>query len=395
MITAKDIPQGGFSRPLLLLGCSARLLAESGRRSGFHMKAVDAFLDEETLGSCSSALKFSSGSLERLDALEIVQIAARIDPEEQCGIVYGGGFEYQPDLLETLSVRRKLLGNAPGVLRRLMPSQEFFGLLDQLEIPYPEVRIETPKDPENWIIKSSCTAGGRGVRSTASGGLGLGEYYQRCIAGLSYSVLFVSDGRTPAVIGFNTQWSMRMGHRPFIFAGAANFTRLKSSTLEAVSNWLFPLIAATGLVGLNSLDFMVTEEGFPLMLEVNPRPSATMGLYDEDVPGGLLLAHFRAVQGRLPEGPGIRRAFRAFHVVLSPRAVRLGISRWPHWCHDRPRRGTKVGSGAPFCTIDAEGASPQQTLKTLKARMRSLHRTLMEVTPLNDLISLKPQFISP
>lgn len=359
---------------LLLLGHSVRLLAESGHKCGLFMQAMDRFLDEETIAACRGAEKI--GSEKTLgDFADVLSSAARLDPEEKAGLVYGGGAENHPELIAALTQKRPLFGNHPDVLRQLMEAESFFELLRRLGIPYPEIRKERPRDAENWLIKASCSEGGKGVRSADCRGLRPGEYFQRRVRGPAYSVLFLSNGIDSRIIGFNTLWPISIGHHPFLFAGAANFSRLSGATRIEVSSWLSGLVKATGLIGLNGLDFMVTAEGQPLAIEVNPRPCASMALYDEDVPGGLLYRHLLAVRGHLPEIPPTVTC-RAFRVMLAPVDLRVEKSRWPDWCQDRPREGSQIRHLEPFCTISASGASPSQAMRSLRTRMRALRSVL-------------------
>ena len=128
------------------------------------------------------------------------------------------------------------------------------------------------------------------------------------------------------------------------------------------------LVAATGLVGLNGIDFLLRDEEC-LVLEVNPRPTATLDLYDEDYPRGLFEWHLRACRGELPQQPAQARAVRAHAVVYSAGLGRVGPGRtFPSWCSDIPHPGSCFAAGDPICTVHAAGRDAARAITRLQRR---------------------------
>ena len=80
----------------------------------------------------------------------------------------------------------------------------------------------------------------------------------------------------------------------FIFSGIINSCDLLSEQKERITDWLKKLVPVFALKGLNSLDFIQAGDK-SLVLEINPRPSASMQLYDAD----LFNRHIKASQGEL------------------------------------------------------------------------------------------------
>ena len=153
-----------------------------------------------------------------------------------------------------------------------------------------------------------------------------------------------------------------------------NWAPLALEQRQRMEGNIVRLVRATGLKGLNSLDFMVNAKGEPLTIEVNTRPSATMALYDEDYPEGLLAAHIRACRGLLA-GPVRAGAFRAFRVVYAAVTTRVEPGFvWPAWCSDRPVANSVIEAGSPLCTLRAEGGNPSEAMKKLAARARFIRR---------------------
>lgn len=357
--------------PILAIAASARVLAESSRKGKMTLLSIDQFGDEDTQQASHAQISVPSvhGGLDPHRVLEAIET---LDPRRETQVVFGGGLDSLPDLVEAIGHQRLILGNPPRLIKALKEPRSCFELLDTLAIPYPEICWKYPKDPASWLLKTGCSEGGKGVRSPAHDQATSGDYYQRRIAGSTYSVLFLANGDTLRIIGFNTLQTIAAGNTPFLFAGAMNFTNLGTDVLRLVSSFALKVVRRTGLVGLNSMDFMFDPQKGPLVLEINPRPSATMALYDQDAPMGLLREHIEAVRGHLGELKPPQQ-FRAFHAILARRT--LGISQaiaWPSWCHDRPCMGSTIMVGNPFCTVEAASSTPLRALKLLQQRISLL-----------------------
>jgi len=358
-------------RDLLLAAQSARMLAQSARRAKLAACAIDGFADADTrrLVPKTLAIPPGAGDAEWLEAAE------RLAPcGKGHGLVYGSGIDTRPALVEALARGRRLLGNTPETLARVNTPRRFFALLDGLGIAYPETRFSPPPQPENWLLKPGCGEGGKGVGFAAKiRPATTQDYYQRHIPGLALSALFLADGNSARVVGFNTQWTARHDPgQPFLFAGAVNRAGLgeeQRSCMEAAAN---RLSAALGLVGLNSLDFVLDGENC-WVLELNPRPSASMALYDEDFAQGLLKAHIAACLGEPPPPPERTSPVRAFRYLFAPQALTVqGAFQWPGYCADIPAAGTALAGGVPLCSLMAEGESLAEVERLLEARETDL-----------------------
>jgi predicted ATP-grasp superfamily ATP-dependent carboligase len=364
-------------RRLLLVGLSARQLAQSAQRAGWRPQVLDLFADEDTCAAAESCHAVPAVGHE-FDRECLLAMARRLGPPDRAtSLIYGSGLDCRPDLVEELAAGRVLFANSPATLRLIKQPETFFPLLESLGIPYPDTRFSRPEPGDGWLVKSACSEGGRGVRwANSVGATGLPGYYQRRLEGDALSVLFLANGRRASIIGFNTQWTVvQPGEQPFRFAGASNQAELGSSQRDEVIRYVQRLAGAAALRGLNSLDFMLDGEGCRV-LEVNPRPSATMGLYDGDFARGLLYEHVRACNGHLDANsgrpsPAEARGFKVIY-ALDPVVIPDGM-RWPSWSADRPRPGTFIPPDEPLCTINGSGADLRQQLD---CRERVIRRAL-------------------
>ncbi|HYE35988.1 ATP-grasp domain-containing protein [Methylocaldum sp.] len=362
---------------LLLLGCSARMLAQSAARAGIRPVSIDFFADQETR-ACSEYCAVVNPAEIGFERKCLLQAAERLAPADRAfALVYGSGLDADPGILEELARGRTLYGNPPEILYLLKTPDTFFDLLRRLDIPYPESVRMRPSDPENWLLKSGCSEGGKGVRFPAQAEPGATDYYQRRLPGKALSALFLANGQNAGIIGFNTLWtaSHHVG-QPFLFAGAVNRADITPEQRWQVQAYVTRLVRAVSLKGLNSLDFMLDGE-VCRVLEVNPRPSATMVLYDGDFPQGLLAEHIRACRGEFRDTgrPGDTvRAFKAFFSLWD-----LEVSEamaWPDWCADRPVPGVCIGVDQPVCTIHAEGADRRSVELLIEQRKSELLKRL-------------------
>jgi predicted ATP-grasp superfamily ATP-dependent carboligase len=359
---------------LLVVSCSARMLAQSAARAGIRVVALDHYADADTraFSAHAQAVPFTDGAFEPQALLDA---ACKFAPDRDFPLVYGSGLDSQPELLEALGRSREVIGNSPAIQRLFRSPRSFFELLRQCGVPYPEIRHERPENGQKWLIKSGCSEGGKRVRFCAQDQGGAEDYYQRWVCGKTYSALFLADSDTAKVIGFNTLWTTGFSLRPFLFAGAMSYAPLSPAQQQQIEDHIAALVKVGGIRGLNSLDFMVTHDGELQVLEVNARPSATMALYDEDTPGGLLAAHIRACRGELKLDVAAAKV-RAFRVYFAPRRiVAMPIADWPSWCADLPVAGSIVEPGQPLCTILAEGDHPADVERLLRQRLGHISAT--------------------
>jgi predicted ATP-grasp superfamily ATP-dependent carboligase len=285
--------------------------------------------------------------------------------------VVGAGFEDRPALLAHLAQGRHLLGNPPEVLASLKDPRIFFPRLDALAIPHPPVAFRRPAAPDGWLVKRRGAAGGGHIRAAGDGSPpGPRDYHQRRATGRAISALFLAAGKGARALGFSEQW--RAGDHggdhgeDFRFGGLARPASLPPRMEALLVEVVRSLAANFGLVGLNSADFLVRDRDFDL-LEVNPRPGASLDAFDGEP--GLFGLHCRACAGQLPDrwaGPADATAL----VILSaPHDLTVpGGITWPDWTADRPAQGTLVRRGHPICTILAQAAAMGEARALVAAR---------------------------
>jgi predicted ATP-grasp superfamily ATP-dependent carboligase len=396
-------------------GLSARLMAEAAARDGYRVIALDVFGDADTR---RAALHWQSiGPPQpalRLDAERT--LAALREAAARPGVigwVAGGDFECEPDLLERGAALLPLIGTSPAAVRRVRDPAGFFAALAALGLPHPETRLDAPPDPRGWLRKHARSAGGWHIRPAQSAHAAEPErqpYYQREQPGTPMSALFIGNGREARLLGCHELVVRALGARPHVYRGAIGPLPLTGARRAMLDAMLNTLTGAFALRGLASLDFI--DDGRELrLLEINPRPSASMGLYA----GALMRGHVQAcTDGRLPartwphaqadaapresatqpdsrnEGepaslPGRSSegepALRGTEIVFAQTALQLSAAQAAALaarsdCHDLPAAGSRFEAGDPVCSISASGASVAAVRGALTDKRRTLRAAL-------------------
>jgi predicted ATP-grasp superfamily ATP-dependent carboligase len=359
---------GSLAEPCVLIAAvSGRALAAAARRAGYAPLVADLFGDRDTQ-ALAAGFQRVPGSLARgpdRPALRaaLARLAAGRAP---VGLVYGSGFERRPALLRALAHHHRLLGNAPETVARLKDPFAFAELCRACAVPHPPVTLEAGEG--EWLEKRAGGAGGSHVRPARRRRVRPPRYLQRKAAGRPVSALFLGDGAASHILGFSEQWAAPAPGEPYRYGGAARPAATAPHT-AALAAAVERLSRAAGLVGLNSADFLLREDGFDL-LEINPRPGATLDLF-ADTPA-LFAWHLEACRGRLPAPTPAPPGAAAAAVVYAPRDFTLAADfSWPDWAADRQPPGPVAG-GAPFCTVLARAPDVSDTREQLQRRMMQI-----------------------
>jgi predicted ATP-grasp superfamily ATP-dependent carboligase len=359
---------------LLIVAVSGRALAQSAVRGGYRPVVLDLFADRDTRAASIGWRRVSVPGSLRLDPPAVLRAARTLAPG--AGLVYGSGFEGRTGLLERLGRGRTLYGNQPSTVALIRDPVRFFPLLRRLGIRHPPVRFSPPRSPGGWLVKGPGGAGGTRVRPATSGPPAKTDYYQRFESGDTLSAAFLADGRRALVLGINRQWTAPRPGGPYLYGGAVGGLRIDDHVRREIEDALDTVVAETGLVGLNGLDFIL-RDGRWLVLELNPRPTATFELYDPDYSRGLFHWHLRACRGELPVRTATLRAVRAHAVVHASGAAKADGVRFPRWCRDLPVAGTRFAPGDPICTVHASAPDAPRALALVRGRAHAIERAVV------------------
>ncbi len=359
---------------VLIAAFSGRSLAQSARRAGYEPLVVDAFGDLDTQ---EAALDFRvlDGVMETgfrtkplIAALEYLSRSASSKP---IGLVLGSGFEDKPRLVAALASRFRLLGSDAATYKACKDPTSFFATLDGLGIPHPETRLTPPNDPTGWITKRIGGSGGRHIRVChGPQRIKPRRYFQKLVDGnrISAGAVFAKDKN---LVSLTRQWISPSAEHPFRFGGCVSMPAVDERLRRQIAQSAERVATELNLIGLASFDFIVSA-GVPYLLEVNPRPGASLDILDD---GGELFAAHIAVWTGANNFPGqeIARAAKAIAILHADRGpITLGQTPWPNWSADRGAPGTFGPRGAPLATAFAEASTADAAEALARTRLAEL-----------------------
>jgi len=360
---------------LLIAAISGRALARAAVEAGFEPLVADFFADTDTQELAQACRKMPGDIGRGYQWRSLGPALTALAKQAQApvlGLVYGSGFEDRTSLLARIAEHWPLLGNDAATVETVKAPETFFATLDALGIPHPVTVTARPAKSAGWIAKRRGGAGGSHV---VRGRLPRGAtnvYYQALMEGRAVSALFVANGRNARVLGFSEQWTAPAPRKPWRYGGAVRPVSLSGAAVAAMEHAVARATKAFGLRGLASADFVLAENQ-PQLLEINPRPGATLDIFAGAVKP-LLNLHLDAVlNGKLPwktlmfEGAAASGVLHAPATVIVPRNM-----KWPLWSADLPKPGERIDKQRPICTVLARAGTQGQAKRLVHARKASL-----------------------
>jgi predicted ATP-grasp superfamily ATP-dependent carboligase len=370
---------------------------------------IDGFADRQTVALAHKAVvaDFDASGFKAGDLLIKLQelISGLLPnsgmPSELVGFLYGSGFEAQPALLDKIAHHVPLIGNYPSVVKAVKGAGSFFSSLKNLAILHPKVLLTPPLQSElgQFLYKMEGGSGGAHVMP-ASGKelLNAGNgYYQQWIEGLPVSLLFLADGSNIRAVGFNELLISPSPEAPFRYGGVVREAPISHDVQQQLMQTAKKLTAQFGLRGLNSLDAMVAkpsgqdqvkaERQQLYVLEVNPRLSATLDLYEALKPKlieqHILLCKKLAVLDSCDTITkfAYSETYQGQAIVYADAVISYDAKlAWPVWVKDNPpaQGVVHVQKGEPICSVVASGVSLQEVKHRLQNRMQRVKCLLQD-----------------
>ncbi|WP_298830865.1 ATP-grasp domain-containing protein [uncultured Piscinibacter sp.] len=372
---------------LAVAALSARMLVEAAALDGLRTVALDLFGDADTQRLAARWRAIGEPATMRVDDRRLLGALRELaGAGEVRGWIAGSGFEGRPELLARGAAMLPLIGTAPSDWQRIRDPHEFFAVLRAYGIGFPAVAFEPPAVTAGWLSKDAGGCGGWQVRRASPNDRGgAGRYWQRERRGLPMSATFVGTGRDAVLLGVNRQLTRLVGGRPFVFCGVIGPLPVSDALRRDLTSIVQLLAGAFQVRGLASLDFLLDGDTVEV-LELNPRPPASLLLYPRVGARGPLGAHLLACeQGELPPAPAQEGKVRGTEIVFATQAVQIGEARASRIAgiegtRDLPRAGTQCAAGDPLCSLVAEGRDEDDTRRQLAHRREALQAALETTT---------------
>ncbi len=359
---------------LLAVGYAARSLVRSALAAGIDTGCIDAFADRDTIEREPRPAWHAV-----LHPFDPTRLPALAPPSR--ALAWTSNLENHPGALSALAEGRELIGNDAAVLELVRHAEWLEQVLSGAGLPFAATALATTAASHDaWMIKPRASGGGHGVRRLAAGAAaGTDEYLQQRIDGIAGSLLFFADGHDVAPVGVTRQLvgEDAFGARGYAWCGNLAGTGVlprQEEVFESAVAAATVISAASGLRGLNGIDF-IARDGEAVVIEVNPRWTASVELFERFAGHELFLAHAAASRGTLGSiavpGGGVHG-----------KAVMFARERWTStstdsWLErgdvaDVPRSGTVVNAGAPIATLLSSAPDATACHAALVARAREV-----------------------
>nr|NIR86678.1 ATP-grasp domain-containing protein [Candidatus Bathyarchaeota archaeon] len=320
-------------RSVLAIGLDVVSLASSARKAGYRVYAVDYFGDQDLKRLCRKTRSIieqrageNCGRLNIDFSPEALIHLARdlLKGNEIEAALLSSGLEDYPEVLFELNGLVPILGNPPNVIQKVRNKTEFFRELERLRMPHPETataeNFEEAKEKSKDIgfpvvVKPYRGFGGAGVRE-ARNAQELKQAFreasffdnnvliQERVSGTPASASLISSTNKAVVLTLNEQLlGMReVGQRePFGYCGNVVPLSATAATTDACKNIVKKVVLHFSLVGSNGVDLVISEEGVPYVMEVNPRFQGTLECVERVLRTNIVRAHVEAcIKGILP-----------------------------------------------------------------------------------------------
>ena len=421
------------SADIVLAGASARACAQSANLAKLTPESIDLFSDLDTQ---------EAGPTTRISQYPY-EIQKVMKEQPTLPWMYLGGMENYPELVAKISAKHPLLGCSPDSLHDVKSAFLLQEILAQEKLP--ALKISTGDKPPvsgTWLKKPMVSAGGQRISFyNIAGRSSLEEpvdyYFQEYLPGSSFSAVCLAipckkQDSTDKIhngqlLGITRQLTGEVWcNAPrFVYCGSIGPIKLATESVELIQKLADAIARNFKLQGLFGIDLVLDSRGIPHVVEINPRYTASMELFERYAGLSLLELHCSAFgwNGKISlkewlrgltvsnvhteiEESNVLLKSQAFEhssnlaqgmmgkVVLyanSPMTVKENWN-WDDYLttefvnnneenlqvSDRPRGGVFIGAGDPICTLLIRGESESHTYDLLRRRSLMLHQHLLD-----------------
>lgn len=387
-------------------------LAASARRAGYDVYAVDYYGDRDLEHSCVASLSLTKQRRGKpcgrvfndFVPRALLQLAQNLQKKHKIEVsLLSSGLDDSPDALSGLDNLVPILGNPTKLFLKVRDKPNFFMELKRLGVPHPKTVIAHNLGEAKSIskdlgfpllLKPAVGFGGVGIRKASNlreledafrsiHARGCSVLIQEYVLGTHASVSVISvPGKALALVVSEQLLGMpKVGQRePFGYCGNIVPLSAPAHIIDRCKDTAERVVSHFSLIGSNGVDLVVSEEGTPYVIEVNPRFQGTIECVERVLRLNLVEAHVRAcVERRLP---AILKEAQSFcmRLVLFARqrsaAPDLSVLKE---CRDVPSPGAIVEEGEPLCSIVVEDRGTNALLKKAKQTYRSIYSSLSSV----------------
>jgi len=394
---------------LLLTGIDVVGLAYSAKKAGYKVFSFDYFGDADLRKVSdewftfkpeegeTSLRKFPSpfDSGEFLDRLETMK-----GDESIKGVLLSSGFDDDFPTLLKLDNQFGIIGNTPNVIRNVRDKNTFFKELDKLGILHPqsmfvndfeECRRFVDKSGYPIVLKPSQGFGGYGVRKT-NNWENLETIFnsmkqssntvllQSFVKGSHCSASFISTEKGGTLLSINEQLlglSEVHQEEPFGYCGNTVPMETSEEVTEKITEMVDIVSKHYRLRGSNGIDLVITPDGEPFLIEVNPRFQGTLECVEKYSNINLVETHVKACL--IGVAPVIKTSTDGFFtrlILYSPKKTKAPNLTSYEGLRDIPLPGATIEKGEPLCSVLTEGNSRKESYENALLEAEKIYARL-------------------
>jgi len=402
---AETSAERGVASRCIVVGATARAFGESAARAGWLVHAADLFADTDLRASAAEARRVAGYPDEVPAAVADFPIAP---------VVWTGALENHPAVLEALARDRPLAGCDTAAVRGVRDPARLAPVVRAAGFAFPDTHAAPGGLPTDgsFLAKPRASAGGRGIRpwhGPPAEPDRRATLWQRFIVGRPWSAAWVACRGAAVLVGASRplrggDWC---GCGRFAYCGSIDvpLTTLAARPRRMLDALGDTLARSFGLAGAFGCDLVVTADGTAHVVEVNPRPTASLELIERASGWSVAAAHLGATttaRGAAPPGMATRIWGKA--IVFTPRSPRPDatsriLAAAAAWTAadglpavaDVPAADEPLVPHGPLVTVFACGPTAADVAAELRARVLLLRRLATAAPSLPDAGAWPPQ----
>jgi len=380
-------------------------IANSAKKAGYEICAADYFGDKDLRRICS----LCKSIVEQKRGKSCGRINSRFRPKaflkmakwllekrKVDATLLSSGLDDHFNVLYELNDLVPILGNPPRVIEKVRKKPGFFEELKRLGINHPETAIvkdlNEAKDAAvetgyPLVVKPSKGFGGASVRIVRNSSeieraffevslVSKDVLIQKFVEGIHASVSFLAADKIAKVLTINEQLlGLRFLFQQKAFGYCGNIVPLffANSIFEKCKHITEKIAFHFGLKGSNGIDLVISKEGTPYVVEVNPRFQGTLECVERVLGINLVESHINAcLYGSLPTIKEQTSSFCTRLILYAPKRVIAPDLTAFREVRDVPFPETMIEKGEPLCSIITEGKTRNFSLQKAKKLAKSI-----------------------
>jgi uncharacterized protein len=384
---------------MAVIGFSARAAAQSAKRQGFEVVAIDVCADRDLLEYCRAHYRLDDPSWP--DTLNL--------DYPHASLLLTGGMEHRGSWVDRCHRHSERAGATGAQLRsmRTLANWDKWAVTSELGWPrtishenFVSIAMDSMRR-SSWLVKNLESGGGMSTTDFEEQDLRQnldGIYFQERMPGETIGVTFLSSQVSSTFVGAMGTWPHKAhaANKPYVYRGSYGPIPLSRTNIDKLQRFATIAGRESGLLGLWQADFLL-HEGELTLLEINPRWSASMDLLDNVLDMRLVEKHDASVRGTISSIAMEKIASRACEealfstkhllgklIVYADHPCLVSSSQSEFWWSKRwtmdmshefncsrfadiPTAGTRIPAGGPILTVVASGSEMESILIALES----------------------------